>query len=176
MRLLRIVTAFGLIVLPATLNAQSRTAIAIAAGPSFPIGRLADTQSRGTDFNLGLIRGSDEAPIGVRIDFGYDRMKGKAVNGVTQPEKTFTSGTINLLFSFAGHLVKPYFLGGVGAIRMATDQTGVKTSTRFGFDFGAGVTIPVVGRAAFIEGRLNSVSQPSAKPVRYAPVVLGFLF
>jgi hypothetical protein len=177
MRLLRIIAAVGLIVFPsAALNAQSSTAIAIAAGPSFPIGRLADTQSKGTEFNLGFIRGSDDAPIGLRIDLGYDRMKGKAVNGVTQPEKTFTSGTINLLFSFVGHLVKPYVLGGAGAIRMATDQATVKTSTRFGFDFGVGVTFPVGGRAAFIEGRLNSMSQPSAKPVRYAPVVLGFLF
>ena len=72
--------------------------------------------------------------------------------------------------------MKPYLLGGVGAIRMATDQSGVKTSTRFGFDIGAGVTIPVLGRAAFIEGRINSMSQPSAKPLRYAPVVLGFFF
>jgi opacity protein-like surface antigen len=177
MRLTRIVAAAGLIAFPgAALHAQSRTAIAIAAGPSFPMGKLADTQSKGMDLNLGFIRGSDDAPIGVRFDFGYDRMKGKTVNAVTQPEKRFTSGTINLLFSFAGHLMKPYVLGGVGAIRMATDQTGVKTSTRFGFDFGAGVTIPIVGRAAFIEGRINSMSQASAKPARYVPVVLGFLF
>lgn len=165
-----------LLVAPGTASAQSRTAIAVGAGPSFPTGRFRDTQANGTDFNLGLIRGSDDTPVGLRFDFAYDKLKGKSVGGAVAPEKRVTSGTVNLLFSFAGYTLKPYFVGGVGGYKMTSRPSTLDAKIRFGFNFGMGLTLPVAGKAAFVEARLNSVSQPHARPVRYVPLLFGFLF
>lgn len=163
-------------VLPAAASAQSRTAIALAAGPSFPTGRFRDSQANGTDFNLGLIRGSDDTPVGLRLDFAYDKLKGKSVGGIAAPEKRVTSGNLNLLFSFAGYTMKPYLVGGVGGYKMTSRPFTSDAKIRFGFDFGMGLTLPVAGKAAFVEARINSISQRNAKPVRYVPLLFGFLF
>jgi hypothetical protein len=161
---------------PAASRAQGTTALAIGAGASAPIGRLRETQSSGTDFNLGLIRGRDESPIGLRLDFGYDRLPGKTVSGVKHPERKTISGTANVVFSFSGYTVKPYLLGGAGAFKMTSKPAVAAEKTRFGFDFGLGFTLPVAGKAAFIEARVNSISQHTAKPLRFVPINVGFLF
>lgn len=161
---------------PAALAAQSRTAIAIAAGPSYPIGKFRDTQSRGVDYNLGFIRGSDDAPFGLRLDFSYDRMKGKTSGTTVGPERKIISGTANIVFSFSGHRAKPYFLAGPGAFKMTSTPAASNQKTKFGWGFGAGLTLPLFGRAAYVESRINNISQSPAKPIRFVPVVFGLLF
>ena len=161
---------------PAVISAQSRTAIAISAGPSYPIGKFRDTQSSGVDYNFGLVRGSDDAPFGLRFDFGYDRMKGKTSGTTVGPERKIISGSANIVFSFPGHGAKPYILAGPGAFKMTSTPAVANAKTKFGWDFGAGLTLPLAGRALYLESRINSISQSPAKPIRFVPVVLGFLF
>ncbi|MDQ6716886.1 MAG: outer membrane beta-barrel protein [Gemmatimonadota bacterium] len=161
---------------PAALSAQSRTAVAIAAGPSFPLAKFRDTQSSGMDYNLSFTRGSDDAPFGFRLDFGYDRMKGKASGTTVGPERKIVSGTLNFLFSFSGHRAKPYLFGGPGGFKMTSMPVAADSKTKFGWDLGAGVTLPLAGRAVYLESRINSISQTPAKPIRFVPIVLGLLF
>lgn len=165
-----------LLALPALAGAQSRTALAISGGPVIPLGELRKTQTTGTNIDIRLIRGSDDVPFGVRFDFGYDKLKGRSVNGVMQPERRIVSGTAGLLLSFAGYGKKPYVLAGAGAFKVKINSPGAEARTRFGYDFGLGVTVPVGAKAAFIEARLTSITQLNAKPIRYAPIVFGFLF
>ena len=146
---------------------------ALAAGP---IGKLRDTQSQGLDLNAGLIRGSDDSPIGFRLDLGYDRFPGKTVNGVKNGNRRVVAGTADLVLSASGYTFKPYVIGGAGAFKMTPASASAEAKIRFGFDFGVGVTMPFASRAFYIEGRLNSISQNNAKPLRYMPVVLGILF
>ena len=164
-----------LLLCPGLVHAQSRTAIAIAAGPSIPVGRLRDTQNQGLDVNVGFIRGSDDSPLGLRLDLGYDRFPGKTVGTTKNPDRKVVSGTADFVFSTSGFTIKPYFLAGVGAFKMTPSEAS-KAKTRFGFDFGLGFTLPLANKAFFVEGRLNSISQHNAKPLRYLPVVLGILF
>jgi hypothetical protein len=176
MRSLLVITIVGSLTLPILATAQSRTAIAIAGGASVPIGRLGDTQISGTDFTAGLIRGSDDIPVGLRLDAAYGRLRGKSVGGITQPTKRTASGTANLVFSFSGYSLKPYVLAGVGGFKLTSTPPAPDSKIRFGFDFGFGITVPVAGKAAFVETRMNNISQTHAKPLRYVPIVLGFLF
>jgi hypothetical protein len=176
MRSLLVLTIVGSLTFPILAPAQSRTAIAVAGGTSLPIGRLGDTQISGTDFTAGLIRGSDEIPVGLRLDAAYGRLRGKNIGGTTQPAIRTASGTANIVFSFSGYSLKPYVLAGVGGFKMTSTSPSSDSKIRFGFDFGFGVTVPVAGKAAFVETRLNSISQRNAKPLRYLPIVLGFLF
>ncbi len=161
---------------PAFLGAQSRTAIAVAAGPSIPVGAFRDTQNQGVDINVGLIRGSDDSPLGLRLDFGYDRFPGKTVGGVKNADRRIVAGTADLVFSASGYTVKPYAIAGAGAFKATSKPATPDEKTRFGFDFGVGFTMPLANRAFYVESRLNSISQHNAKPLRYIPIVLGVLF
>jgi hypothetical protein len=161
---------------PLASGAQSRTALAIAAGPSIPVGTFRDTQNQGLDLNVGLIRGSDDSPLGFRLDFGYDRFPGKTVNGVKNSDRRIVAGTADLVLSASGYTFKPYAIAGAGAFKMTSKPAVPDAKTRFGFDFGIGFTLPLASRAVFIESRLNNISQHNAKPLRYMPIVLGLLF
>lgn len=156
--------------------AQTKAVLLLAAGPSFPINRLNDTQQHGFDVDIAYVRGSDESPIGLRFDATYDRLPGRTVTGVKQAGRRVFSGDAGVVMSLPGRLVKPYLLSGVGAYRMKNDTLGSEASTRFGFHFGLGFVLGIPGRALFIESRLQSVSQKKAKPLRYMPIVLGILF
>jgi hypothetical protein len=176
MRSLLLLTVVGSLTFPILAIAQSRTAIAVAGGASVPIGTLRDTQISGTDFIVGLIRGSDNVPVGLRLDAEYGRLRGKSVGGTVQPTRRTAAGTGNIVFSFPGYALKPYVLAGAGGFKMTSTSPATDSKIRFGFDFGFGITIPLAGKAAFVESRVNSISQTHAKPLRYAPIVLGFLF
>jgi hypothetical protein len=169
------IAILGLLAIPFSLGAQSRTAIAVGGGVSIPVGKLRDTQTSGSDFLLGFVRGSDDSPIGFRVDAAYDRLRGKSVGGTTGLEIRTASGTANLVFSFSGFSLKPYAFGGVGGFKM-TSKSLPAAKIRFGFDFGVGFTTPLANRAIFLESRINSITQPNAKPYRYVPIVVGLLF
>lgn len=175
MKTLRLFTVLLLSALPSTVAAQSRTAVAIGVGPSEPIGKLRDTQRSGIDADIGFIRGSDESPIGLRLDLAYDHLPGKPVGGLKNPARKTVAGTADVVFSFSGYTFKPYVIGGAGEFR-TTSTTTTDQKIRFGFDFGLGFTLPIGGKALFVESRVNSISQHQAKPLRYVPVLLGFLF
>lgn len=176
MNILTKITVVFACALPSLLAAQSRTAIAIAAGPSIPIGTFRETQNQGVDIDVGLIRGSDESPLGLRLDFGYDRFPGKTVNGVRNAEQRVVAGTADLVLSAAGYTFKPYLIAGGGAFKMTSKPAAPDAKTRLGFDFGIGFTMPLAGKAFFVESRLNSITQHKTKPLRYMPVVFGLLF
>jgi hypothetical protein len=176
MKYSRFLALFALAAVPCLASAQNRTAIALGAGRSQPLGKLRDTQTPGVDLNLGIIRGSDEAPLGLRLDFGYDKLPGKTVNGVKLPDRQTLSGTANVVFGFSGYAFKPYVLAGGGAFKMTSKPAAAGEKARFGFDFGFGVTIPVANKAVFLESRVNSIVQHQAKPVRYLPIIFGLLF
>lgn len=168
-------TVLLLVLAPSAIQAQTRTAMAIGAGPSLPIARLRDTQSQGVDLNFGLIRGSDESPFGLRLDLGYDHLPGKTTAGVKNAARNIMGGTVNVMFSAAGYTFRPYGIAGAGIMKM-TGSGVTESKARFGFDFGVGINMPLTSKALFIETRINSISQHNAKPLRYVPVVIGFLF
>jgi hypothetical protein len=162
-------------VVPMAGAAQSNTSISIAAGAVLPVGKLKDTQSAGEGGSAGLTFGGADNPFGIRLSVGYDRLGSKTVNGKETLGSHVVSGIGDVIFTFPGTLTKPYLLGGLGGLRMQSDSSGAKSSTRFGFDFGAGMSFPLGSRGAFLESKLQSISQKEAKPVRYLQIVLGLL-
>jgi opacity protein-like surface antigen len=161
--------------LPAAATAQSNTSISIAGGAVLPVGKLKDTQSVGEGGSVGLTFGAADSPFGLRLSLGYDRLGKKTVSGKEILGSHVFSGSGDVLFTFPGTLTKPYLLAGVGELRMQSDSSGAKSGSRFGFDFGAGVSFPIGSRAAFLESRLQSISQKEARPLRYLQLMLGLL-
>lgn len=170
------VVAAASIILSVSAPAQSRTAFPLSVGPSIPIGTLRQTQKAGVGLSAGIARGSDDSPLGVRLDFSYDKLPGKLVQGVKQAEKRTTTGTLNLLFTFAGYTAKPYLFVGGGAAKMTAKGAADAVKTRFAYDFGLGFSLALAGKGVFVESRVNNVTQKDAKPLRYVPVSFGFMF
>jgi hypothetical protein len=165
----------AIVALPAAAASQSNTSFSIAAGAVIPVGKFKDTQSAGEGGSAGLTFGSADNPFGIRLSVGYDRLGGKTVSGKETLGRHALSGTSDVLFTFPGTFTKAYLLGGVGEVRLQSDSSGAKADMRFGFDLGAGLSFPLGSRGAFLESKLQSISQKEAKPVRYLQIVLGLL-
>jgi hypothetical protein len=117
-------------------------------------------------------------PIGLRFDGAYDRMKIEDVDAAY----SIWNVTANAVLS---PMVSPlYFIGGIGFY--STDVTGdavtfdVDAETDFGFNLGAGLSLPLTGFSTFIEARWHRISVDSDvfgfSNIDYIPIVFGIRF
>jgi len=115
-------------------------------------------------------------PVGLRLDGAWDRMEQEGDG----PAYSIFSATANAVVALP---VTPlYLIGGIGYYR--TDLTGdgvdVEASNDFGFNLGAGFSLPVPGFSPFIEARWNRITVDEATfdfdTISYIPIVVGFRF
>jgi opacity protein-like surface antigen len=173
----RIVAGFGLfgllLVVPTRpVVAQMRGYFGAGAGIAIPTGDFADAVKTGW---IGHVIGGFSGPKG---------MLGARVNG-SFTQNNFDAGGGNFrLVGAMGDLVvspmtgggkaRPYFLGGLG-FQSGKNSISDSSSTKFAFNFGAGVTIKAgPNLAVFGEGRFVSVRfDPSASVI---PISVGVRF
>jgi opacity protein-like surface antigen len=173
--------AASLLVLSAsTADAQFASPIRfnVHAGASVPVGDLADDDpvtggfaELGFRIGAGLELRPPLSPVGLRFDGAYDRM------GIEDSDLdwAFWSITANAVLSPA---VSPlYFIGGVGLY--STDITGegvdVDSETDFGFNLGAGLSLPLTGFSTFIEARWHNINTEGDN-IQFIPIVFGIRF
>jgi hypothetical protein len=120
-------------------------------------------------------------PVGLRFDGAFDRM------GIEGADAAYS------IWSVTGNavvqpMVSPlYFIGGVGFY--GTDLTGsdadlvfgnFNSETDFGFNLGAGFSLPLTGFSTFIEARWHRISVDSNifgfDSISYVPIVFGLRF
>ena len=138
-----------------------------------PNARLADLGFRlgvGLEFRLPMF------PLGLRLDGDYDRMRRE---GDADAAWSIWSASLNAIVS--PMMLPLYFIGGVGFY--STDITGEGTtgdaSSDFGFNLGAGFSLPVPGFSPFIEARWNRIRLSEGGETAnldYVPIVIGFRF
>lgn len=183
-----------LIALPAVSLAQSGPGLGggLAAGVNLPNEDFADGAKTGMVFQgwLGLGFGG----LGLRAEALYSRSDLDApligdIGGISSPE---TSGNVDILgFTLNGVLtlptpvIRPYLIGGVGYYSRSVDQdvrndfdeliSLSRTDSDFGWNAGAGVSIPLGGARLYVEGRYHSVDTEGTRTT-FAPVVLGIAF
>ena len=151
----------------------------VNAGASLPVGALADNGADGGGADLGFHVGAGLElraplmPVGLRFDGAYDRM---GIEGFDAAWSIWHL-TANAVLS---PMVSPlYFIGGVGFY--STDVTGddvvvdSESETDFGFNLGAGLSLPLTGFSAFIEGRFHNVNV-EGDDLRFVPIVFGIRF
>jgi hypothetical protein len=151
----------------------------INAGASVPVGTLAEEGLEGGNAELGFHLGAGLEfrpplmPVGLRFDGAYDRM------GIQDFDAAWSiwSLTANAVVS---PMASPlYFIGGIGFY--GTDITGddvtgdVESETDFGFNLGAGFSLPLTGFSAFVEGRWHSVNTEGDN-LQFIPIVFGIRF
>ena len=146
-----------------------------AAGVAIPTSDLANDVNTG--FNGTAILGFQPTliPLGVRIDGAYNHFSAKGGGGNAH----FTSVTGNLVYKMPSTGVTPYAIAGAGWYQAAVTVTGFGTlsENHFGWNAGAGISMPLSGFDTFLEARYNQVQMSSGVPsMKYIPITFGVMF
>ena len=135
----------------------------VNAGAAMRVSDARDDWNTGFRVGAGLELRAPLLPLGLRVDGAYDRMgiKGSGAN------LSIWSATANAVFS-----LPPGLLYGIGGIGFYSSDPGGGSSTDFGFNIGAGLSLPLPLLSPFIEARFHQINGDGGD-FRYVPVVVG---
>lgn len=165
-------------------HAQMRPSFGVMAGAALPTGDFAKSYKSG--YTVGALLGlhPEASPIGFRIDGAYSRFDFKGTNAGGL-RTSILQGTGNVVLGGGGEagMVKPYFIGGIGIYNVKVDASSVGGSvsdTKFGFNGGAGLDLPLTGISAFVEARYHYIMTDNGNAggsnTAYVPIAVGIRF
>lgn len=133
--------------------AQSQTTLYIAGGASFPTGDFGEYADTGWMGAVGAIFGLGDSGFGVGGEFFYGQ-NNHSVEDFDLNSKTSPYGAMAIVDYAFGEpgTVRPYVFGGLGVLvhRFSADGFDSESESQFGYQFGAGVGLPM---GLFFEGR-----------------------
>ncbi|HEV7595563.1 MAG TPA: porin family protein [Gemmatimonadaceae bacterium] len=146
-----------------------------ALGVAIPLSDLKTCCNTG--FNGTAIIGFQPSliPLGVRIDGAYNQFGAKGGGANSH----FTSVTGNLVYKMPSTSFSPYLIGGAGWYQVAVSASGFGTvsENHFGWNAGAGISMPLSGFETFVEARYNQVQMSNGNPtLKFIPITFGVLF
>ena len=180
-RLLAVLAASALLVLPAASRAQS---ILVSGGLSVPMSDLSDNVNSGYNINLGLAFGAPIIPVGARIEGGFSSFDGKGglPGGIGSGTTTrIASATANAVLNLGPTGAAPYLIGGLGIYnrRFSSDASGASDSrTTAGVNIGGGIRFPLGGISTFLEARYHVMlgNQNEGTNLQFIPISFGVQF
>jgi hypothetical protein len=146
--------------------------VGVAVGAAIPVSDLGNSFSTGFNVTGTIGINVPLLPIGFRIDAAYNQFGAKGASNVNAKIAGVTG---NVVFGMPGVVITPYLIGGVGYYRVSSSATGSVASNSFGFNAGAGLKIPLLVFAAFIEARYNRISENGGS-TSFVPVTVGVMF
>jgi len=166
--------------------------IGISGGVSVPMSELANGSGEFTGVNTGynvtgsLGIGLPVVPFSLRADVAYNGFASKNVQfPATNPGNRFNADarvlgfTANVVFPIhlPAPIVRPYLIGGAGVydVRISPTTGGSTSQSNFGFNIGAGVSVPFVLFDGFVEARYHHVNQ-SGGTMAFVPITVGVMF
>lgn len=145
-----------------------------AIGAAIPVGDLGDATDMG--YNATFLIGYNPVflPVGLRFDAAYNEFGLKNVDG----NVNIPSFTANAIFKLPSGGFTPYLIGGAGLYRPGAELFGAAESeNKFGWNAGAGVSMPLSGFKVFVEARFNQVRMGDGDPnINFVPIVVGASF
>jgi Outer membrane protein beta-barrel domain len=163
-----------LLVSASTADAQFASPIRfnVNAGAALPVGDLGDGLDMGFHVGAGLELRPAFSPVGLRFDGGFDRMGFEGGGG----NLSIWSVTGNAVLS---PMASPlYFIGGIGFYSTdlnVDDGPDFDSETDFGFNLGAGFSLPLTGFSTFVEARWHNVNT-EGESSQFIPIVFGIRF
>jgi hypothetical protein len=153
----------------------------VHAGATLPTGDIGDEGGAELGFRIGagLELRAPLMPIGLRFDGAYDRM------GIEDFDLAYSIWNLTANAVVAPMASPLYFIGGIGFYSL--DLTGddldefeaffgeVDAETEFGFNLGAGLSLPLTGFSTFVEARWHSINTEGSN-TSYIPIVFGIRF
>jgi hypothetical protein len=182
LRLWLLATALlGVVSRPARLEAQRPISLGVGGGLSLPQGDVDDQVNTGWHALVTAALGSPMQPLGLRLDFAYSRFgfSDQIQTALGGPgHLTTSSATLNVTYRLpkATWAVSPYLITGLGAYR--TDCSlgpGCESTVRYGWNFGLGAKLFVLGLRNFVEVRWHRTTRRGSD-VHYFPLTVGIMF
>jgi hypothetical protein len=165
-----------------TANAQFASPIRfnVHAGVAVPVGDLASNDVTDPDAGFaelgfrvgaGLEFRPPLSPVGLRFDGAYDRM------GIEEADAAYSIWNLTANAVLSPMASPLYFIGGIGFYGLDITGEGIEgdAQTEFGFNLGAGFSLPLTGFSTFVEGRWHRVSVEGGS-ISYIPIVFGIRF
>jgi opacity protein-like surface antigen len=157
----------------------------VHAGAALPMGQFGASDEIDDGFaDLGFRVGAGLelrpafSPVGLRFDGAYDRM------GIEEVDAAYSIWNLTANAVLSPTASPLYFIGGIGFY--STDVNGddvtfdVDAESDFGFNIGAGLSLPLTGFSTFIEARWHRISVDEDvfgfDSINYLPIVFGIRF
>lgn len=160
--------AISLVVAPA---AHAQASFIASLGATAPIGDAADGMSMGYNLTAGLALKPAVAPVGFRVEGLWSQLPFKAP--LSDNNARVLAGVASAVVS--GPTMPGYLIGGLGLYNMGSDISGASSTTKFGFNIGAGINIPLSGFGTFIEARLHYITTEGSATM-LVPINFGVKF
>jgi hypothetical protein len=126
----------------------------------------------GYNVNAGIGFKPPLSPLGVRVEGMWSQLPFKGL--LDGNNARVLGGTVNATLSGMA-MPMGYFIGGLGLYNMGSDIDGASSTTKFGFNVGAGFNIPLTGFGTFIEARLHYITT-EGKATMLVPINFGVKF
>ncbi len=160
-------------------SATKPFSLGISGGASIPTGDL--SQFANTGYNVGghVALGTPALPISFRGDVNYDNFGAKGTGSSNAHIWSYTANAVYEVPTMTG--IRPYVIGGIGGFTPGASYTSGGTTvtatsgTKFGFDVGGGLTIPLSGFNAFVEARYNRYNDGGGA-TSFVPITFGVMF
>jgi opacity protein-like surface antigen len=161
------------------ISATKPFSIGISGGASIPTGDLSNDVNTGYNVGGHLGLGAPAIPISFRGDVNYDEFGAKGAGNSNAHVWSYTANAVYEVPTMTG--IRPYVIGGIGgftpAVSYSTEGSTYTASggTKFGFDVGGGLTIPLAGFNAFVEARYNRFNDDGGS-TSFVPITFGVMF
>lgn len=161
-------------------SATKPFSLGFSGGASIPTGDLSDFVNTGYNVGGHVGLGTPALPISFRGDVNYDNFGAKGSGNSNAHIWSYTANAVYEVPTMTG--VRPYIIGGVGGFTPGASSTtggttySASTSTKFGFDVGGGLTIPLTGFNAFVEARYNHFNNDGGGSTSFVPITFGVMF
>jgi opacity protein-like surface antigen len=161
-------------------SATKPFSLGISGGASIPTGDLSDGLNTGYNIGGHLGLGTPALPISFRGDVNYDNFGAKGSSSSDAHIWSYTANAVYEVPTMTG--IRPYIIGGIGGFTPSVSYTSGGTTvsasdgTKFGFDVGGGLTIPLSGFNAFVEARYNHFNNDGGGTSSFVPITFGLMF
>ncbi len=192
MRTLRTLAAATLVAAALVARpAAAQISLGLGGGYSSPNGELSDIQKQGWNVLGTLQVGLPLMPLALRGDVQYNSFGGKpfSANTITSTnDARIISATANAVWNIIPlGPVKPYLIGGGGyySTRFEASNFGAtfdRDTRKFGYNYGVGVKVGLLGLAGFVEARVHNIPDGGLNvaggttTARYIPITAGIFF
>ncbi|MFN2636077.1 MAG: outer membrane protein [Gemmatimonadaceae bacterium] len=147
--------------------------LGIAGGATQPMSDLKDGANTGYNGTVAMGINLPFIPVGLRIDGAYNQF-GEKTGGA---KLHIMSATGNVVWRLPSIALSPYLIGGAGLYMPTVTAPGLASATEnhFGWNAGAGISLPVSFVKTFVEARYNRVSVNGGS-MQFVPLTVGIMF
>jgi Outer membrane protein beta-barrel domain len=168
----------ALLVAAVRAEAQRSLWLGVAGGVSVPQGDLGDAVDAGWHALATGELSVPLQPLGLRLDLAYNRFSFSDETLGEDASESVGSATLNGTYRLpmTNSPMSPFLIAGLGAYRArCSDIPTCDGTTRFGWNFGLGTKLFVLGFRSFLEARYHRTSHGELD-VHYFPVTFGVQF